>query len=174
MIFPSHDSCMIFSNDEIRTYFICELEKCNITCSCIVGERYVNKDVAENYDYITFDGEKQDFFISFSRGEASIFINDDEIMFIDDNEKRYYTIEDTYDNIVYEGSLTELSHKEILMKLVSIIKLLYGSRKMRVLKKPLPNQNLLYPRFDYKLLLENPFIQCGIYQFDNIVIEINS
>ena len=43
----------MFSNDEIRTYFIDELEKARITCSCIVGETYVDKYVSEDYDYIT-------------------------------------------------------------------------------------------------------------------------
>ena len=165
---------MIFSNDEIRTYFIYELEKCKITCSCIVGETYVDKYVTEDYDYITFDGEKQDFFISFSQCEVSIFINEDKIMFIDDNEKKFYTIEDTYDNIVYEGSLIDLSHEEILKKLVSIIKLLYGTKEMKVIKNLSHDQNLLYPRFDYKLLVNNPFVQGGIYKFDNIMIEINA
>ncbi len=163
---------MIFSNDEIRNYFIYELEKSNINCSCIVGDKYVDKDVTDNFDYITFDGEKQDFFISFCQCESSIFINDDKIMFIDDNEKKFYTIEDTYENIVYEGSLINLSHEDILKILASIIKLLFGLKKMKVVKKKLSNQNMLYTRYNYKLLIENPFVRNGIYEFNNIVIEI--
>lgn len=173
MISHNHKRYLIFSNDEIRTYFIDELEKAKITCSCIVGERYVDKYVSKDYDYITFDGEMQEFFISFSQCEVSIFINEEEIMFIDDNEKKFYTIEDTYENIVYEGSLNDLSHDEILKKLVSIVKLLYGTKELKILKSLSSNQELLYPRYNYKLIIKNPVVKSGIYKFDNIIFEIN-
>ena len=94
-------------------------------------------------------------------------------MFIDDNEKRFYTIEDTYENIVFEGSLINLSHQEILKKLALIIKILYGKKEMKVLKTLSSNQGLLYPRYDYKLSIKNPVVRSGIYKFDNIVFEIN-
>ena len=174
MISPNHKWCLMFSNDEIRTYFIDELEKARITCSCIVGETYVDKYVSEDYDYITFDGKKQDFFISFYQCEVAIFFDQEKIMFIDDNEKRFYTIEDTYENIVFEGSLINLSHQEILKKLALIVKILYGKKEIKVLKTLSSNQDLLYPRYDYKLSIKNPVVRSGIYKFDNIVFEINS
>ena len=166
--------CMEFSNDEIRKYLICELERSQINCSCMIDDEYVDKYSNKNFEYITFDGEKQDFFISFYGCETSIFIYDYKIMFIDDNEKNFYTIEDTYDNIVYEGKLSHLTHEEIFKKLVSVIKLLYGCKKLTVSTQKSLNQNTLYPCFEYKLMVENSFVQNGIYKFDNITIEVYS
>lgn len=169
----SDNWCLNYSNDEIRAYFISELEKSDIPCSCIVGDNYVGQDANEPFEYITFDGKKQDFFISFCQCEVSIFFNEEEIMFIDNNEKKYYTIEDTFGNIVYEGNLNNLSHRQILTFFVSIIKFIYGSEKITVKKKPLSDHGFLYPGFEYRLLIYNPLLKSGIYDFENITFEIN-
>ncbi|UIO43441.1 hypothetical protein LOY85_04580 [Brevibacillus brevis] len=60
------------------------------------------------------DGEKQDLFISFNGNQTSIFVRDEELMFIDESTKGSYTTSDTFGNAVYEGTLRNLTHAEML------------------------------------------------------------
>lgn len=86
----------------------------NVDCKYIVDDNYVTENCKKDFEYITFDGEKQEFYISFLKCQTSIFFRNSEIMFIDDNEKNNYTISDVYGNIVYEGKLNNLSHEQLL------------------------------------------------------------
>lgn len=91
-------SCMQFSNEEPWKYFITIFEN-NPT----VAIRTLSDDDSEieitsstPIQFICFDGEKQDLFIRFNGNQTSIFVYDEEIMFIDENSKGLYTTSDTF------------------------------------------------------------------------------
>lgn len=163
--------CMNFSNSEIQKFIIDKLDY-SVDCKYIVDDNYVERDSKKDFEYVTFDGEKQEFYISFLKRQTSIFIYNNEIMFIDDEEKKNYTISDVYGNIVYEGALKKLSHEQILTMLCQLINLFYGSKNIEVLQEPLSNPSGSYPKYNYRLRVSNPFYQTGVYKFENIKIEV--
>lgn len=162
---------MDFSNDEVIRFLINKLNDA-INCKYIIDDNYVSKDCNQDFEYISFDGEKQEFYISFLKSQTSIFIYNYEIMFIDDKEKEKYTISDVYENIVYEGILKNLSHEQILTMLCQLINLIYGSKNIEVLQEPLSEQSGSYPKYNYRLKVSNPLYKTGVYKFENIEIEI--
>ncbi|MDE5582164.1 MAG: hypothetical protein K2J08_00460 [Ruminococcus sp.] len=165
---------MDFSNNEIRKFLIDKLNKNNINCKYIIDDSYVDYNCEKSFEYITFDGEKQNFFISFLKIQTSLFIYDNEIMFIDDYERKFYTSSDTYGNIVYEGCLKSLSHEQILSIFYKLINLFNGVVKIEVCQEQLSEQYENYPKYNYKFRIVNPFIKEGIYKFSNIEIEVNN
>ncbi len=126
------DWCMNFTNREIIKYLVNRLD---LDIRYLVNDEYVEADCHEDFEFITFDGEEQDFFIMFLKCQTSIIKDDYEIMFIDDNEKTYYTTSDVYDNVVYEGNLNHLTHVQILDLLYSFISILKNCRIINVYKK---------------------------------------
>ena len=149
--------CMDFSNSEIQKFTIDKLDY-NVDCKYIVDD--------------TFDGEKQEFYISFLKCQTSIFFRNSEIMFIDDNEKNNYTISDVYGNIVYEGKLNNLSHEQLLTMFCKFIDLLYRAENIEVIQELLPKQDGSYPKYNYWLRVYKQFCENSVYCFDNIKVEV--
>jgi hypothetical protein len=163
--------CMSFSNSEIQKFIIDKLDY-NVDCKYIVDDNYVERDSKKDFEYVTFDGEKQEFYISFLKRQTSIFFFNSEIMFIDDNEKKNYTISDVYGNIVYEGKLNDLSHEQLLTKFCTFINLLYKAENIEVIQKPFPKQDGNYPRYNYRLKVYKKYCENCVYCFDNIEVEV--
>ncbi len=60
----------------------------------------------------------------------NFFVNDIEIMFIDENSKGIYTSSDVYNNVVYEGNLRDMSHEEMLKMFSDIILCFFMMQKI--------------------------------------------
>lgn len=163
--------CMDFSNSEIQKFIIDKLDY-NVDCKYIVDDNYVTENCKKDFEYITFDGEKQEFYISFLKCQTSIFFRNSEIMFIDDNEKNNYTISDVYGNIVYEGKLNNLSHEQLLTMFCKFIDLLYRAENIEVIQELLPKQDGSYPKYNYWLRAYKQFCENSVYCFDNIKVEV--
>lgn len=164
--------CLEFSNTEIKKYLIDRLEDDEIHCACIVDDRYVGHNSIEDFECVTFDGERQEFFMNFYGNQVSLFVHNNELMFIDDNDKKHYTISDIQGNIVYEGTLTNLSHKDILNLFYQMIVLFNRSEMMCFSSKLLCEKYENYPRYIYEIKITNPTVEAGVYQFANIQIEV--
>ena len=86
MINNSSKWSMEFTNDEIKRYLTDKTKEWAEVCY-LVDDIYVEENCKDNFDYITFYGTKQNFYISFYGTQTAIFFNNNEIMFIDDDEK---------------------------------------------------------------------------------------
>lgn len=117
--------CMKFSNEELKKYMIEYLisNACDNKLFRFLSEDgdEIEINTSEKIGTIVFDGEKENLFISFYDIHTSIFVYEKEIMFIDEAAKNAYTSSDVYDNVVYEGKLREMSHKEMLEMFSEII-----------------------------------------------------
>lgn len=165
--------CMHFSNDELKRYLIDEMSS-NSDVRCIVNDKYVSYDCDIDFEYITFDGMKQEFYVSLYKFQTCIFTNNEEIMFIDDDEKEHYTWSDVESCIVYEGNLAEKTHEQILELIVSFLKLFHFSSDMKVRKEVIKKNNKdPYTKYKYYININNPTVKNGKYQFENIIIEVN-
>lgn len=179
--------CMLFTNEEIIEYLVKPL---NVESKLII--RMANSEdneIFENIDekicYVSFDGEKENFHISFYGHQTSIFISDEEkaperkftfnmeFMFIDDIEKQYYTSSDTGGNVVYEGSLRDKTHKEILQLFYEFIMLLAGTTKMTVEENKVSQENGRYPKCNYIVRICNECSMKKSIKFDNILFITN-
>ncbi len=114
--------CMEFSNNDIYSFFITKFRKHeNLDIRILADGDKIDLTSKTPIEFVCFDGEQEDFFISFLGYQTSIFIQNQEIMFIDDSIKNNYTTSDIYDNIVYEGQLSILSKEEILSLMAEIV-----------------------------------------------------
>lgn len=118
-------SCMKFSNEEIKKYMIEYLIDNSLRNESI---RFLSEDgdeieidSSQKIGTIVFDGKDENLFINFYGIHTSIFVYNEEIMFIDENSKGTYTSSDVYNNVVYEGNLREMSHEEMLKMFSEII-----------------------------------------------------
>ena len=120
-----NESCMKFSNNELKKYLIDNVLKCggsnlDIRLLSEDGEE-IDKNADIKIETIVFDGDAENLFISFYSAQTSIFSFDEEIMFIDEKSKGIYTSSDVEKNVVYEGSLREMTHEEMLQMFADII-----------------------------------------------------
>lgn len=166
--------CMNFTNNEIKTYLIERLKR-NADVKYIVNDKYVASDCQEDFECITFDGIKQEFYVSFLKSQTSIFVHNNEIMFIDDNEKKYYTSSDVDDCIVYEGILNNKSHEQILELILKFIQLFQGASNIQVVEVKIVADSVdSYTRKKYIINIDNPYVNNGKYEFDNIIMNVGS
>ena len=119
------EHCMKFSNEELKKYMVEYLINNSWDNRLI---RFLSEDndeieidSSEKIGTIVFDGEDENLFINFYGIHTSIFVYDEEIMFIDEDSKGIYTSSDVYNNVVYEGNLREMSHEEMLQMFSEII-----------------------------------------------------
>ena len=82
--------CMKFSNEEIRAYMVDYLISNSMDNKLI---KYLSEDgdeiqfnTSEKIGTIVFDGDDENLFINFYGIHTSIFVDDTEIMFIDENQ----------------------------------------------------------------------------------------
>lgn len=172
MINNSSKWSMEFINDEIKRYLTDKTKEWAEVCY-LVDDIYVEENCKDNFDYITFDGTKQNFYISFYGTQTAIFFNNNEIMFIDDDEKEHYTSSDVFDNVVYEGKLNDKSHKQILELILKFVNLLHGVTDIEIKQEVLiPDSLESYGKSNYIININNPLVASGKYIFENIEINI--
>ncbi|MBQ8983541.1 MAG: hypothetical protein IJ079_08115 [Lachnospiraceae bacterium] len=164
--------CMNFSNAELKSYLIDKMTPFT-DVKCIVNDQYVSYDCNDDFEYITFDGTIQEFYISLHKFQTCIFINNEEIMFIDDEEKKHYTWSDVESCIVYEGNLFGKTHKQILELIMEFLNIFRGSSNMIVKKEIIQtDEKCSYTKYKYYINVNNPNVGSGKYQFDNIIINV--
>ncbi|URZ02569.1 hypothetical protein CLAUR_025810 [Clostridium felsineum] len=173
-LYQETDWCMKFTNEEILKYFINSFDNnSDVDISILSDDEEISKDSNKNIETVCLDGEKQELFVDFLKCQTSIFIMDTEIMFIDDKAKKNYTSSDTAYNVVYEGNLRCMTHKEILEMFVEIINCCIGTYEVYVEEKKIDNHNnSSYETFKYEINLKVNKAKKKKLNYNNICINI--
>lgn len=116
-LYKREEFCMSFSAKEVEEGFIAKLK--NIANISIQAD-YEGPN--GSIDYVCIQLKNTDLAIRFYGFETAIFIYNEKIMLVDDVQKRKYTLDHIYGNVVYAGSLRELTHEEILELLFELTK----------------------------------------------------
>ena len=169
--------CMNFNNEELLEFFVAPLSKYPKVNIHLFSSDDVEifHDSTEKIEYITFDGEigESEFYISFLGCQTSIFLLNEEFMFIDDDAKETYSSSDTYNNVVYEGLLKNKTPKEILELLCDIIVVLVGTKEISITESLISQADIQYPKNDYIVKISNGSGIKDRTKFDNIMFVIN-
>lgn len=141
--------CMKFSNEELKDYLydrFCGNTDLKIRC---LSEDDMDIDInsTEKIGGIVFD-EKENIFIMFLGVHTSIFAYDTEIMFIDEKSKNAYTSSDVAYNVVYEGNMREMTHKQMLEMFSEIILCFIDAINVSVIQTDVP-ENKNYKQYKY-------------------------
>lgn len=125
--------CMQFNNDELLDDFIKKFDSYqNLFIKCLTeDEEEIDFSSNKKIETILFD-ESEKIFITFYGYQTSIYISDIEIMFIDESTINTYTSSDVYNNILFEGKLREMSHKQILQMFCKLISCFFDSQDIVV------------------------------------------
>lgn len=109
-LYKESECCMEFNNEEILDYFVKPLkDKPNLMIKILTEDKEIPDFENGKIEIVCLDGDKEELYISFMGCQTSIFIKNEEIMFIDEKAKSNYTISDTKYNVVYEGILRKLT-----------------------------------------------------------------
>ncbi|MBG9941414.1 hypothetical protein ABE237_05525 [Brevibacillus formosus] len=142
--------CMQFSNEELYKYLITKFDTNRDVIIKTLSEDDQEVEITSNIpiQFICFDGDKQDLFISFNGNQTSIFVKDEELMFIDESTKGSYTTSDTFGNVVYEGTFRNITHEEMLTLFAEIITCFIGAIEVEIIEKEVPSDKQ-YKKYDY-------------------------
>lgn len=168
--------CMEFSNEELYKYLITKFENnSDVIIRTLSDDEEVEIMSNIPVEFICFDGDKEDLFISFYGNQTSIFIKNQEIMFIDENTKGRYTTSDTFGNAVYEGTLRNLNHIEILTLFVEVITCFIGAIEVEIIEKEVPcdinyKEYNYYKPHSYEINVKNNNLERKQKVFENIMI----
>ena len=172
--------CMEFSNDEIAQYLV---EPIKAHLGSEVGMYATNSDgeieeIAamsgeQRAEYVVFDKSNTGFYARFDGIQTSLFFALNEIMFIDDNCKAHYTADDTFTAAVYEGTLRDKTHAQILQLIAEIAAVAAGAADVEIDETPLDDPDAGYPRYAYNITLTNDSGVSGTFEFGNIRFSVN-
>jgi len=185
--------CMYFSNESIFEFLINPLKAYPQLDIHAFNEDDVeiDYDSQEKIKYINLDGKKENFCVSFRGHNTSIFISDEdraaqkksiwdinwtfneEFMFLDDDVKTKTTYSDTAGNIVYEGTLKDKTHAEILKLIHDFAVVLMGATKIEQYISGFSKGGPEYPKHKYIIKITNSTKEKRKVIFDNITFLIN-
>jgi len=125
-------------------------------------------------DYINLDGNNDGFNVMFFGHMIAIFFKNEEFMFIDDLYRKMQTTSETQGNVVYEGELRCLTHKEILELIRKFVILLTDSKKITVNEEKQDDRGLQYPKCNYEIELIKDVVEPEEVQIENITFLIKN
>lgn len=166
-----------FENEEIKDYLVETVLSKNK--NVVENIRYLSDygddiifDDKEKYHVVVFDGTEEELCVNFYGDHVSIFINEIEIMFIDESSINTYTSSDIVDNVVYEGKIFNLSHQCFLGKLAEIILCFIDAENIDV--EYIRDNNLkdhkYFEAYRYIINVEKSTMEHGTYEYGNIRI----
>lgn len=161
--------CMDFSNSEIKEFLV---DNYSLNCSFFIDDKEVDINDKRCIEWISIKGSSHRIDIYFLKSETSIFVDEEEFMFIDDNEKKHYCSSDIFDNVVYEGNLNALSHKQILTLIGDFISIFYNGQILDIRKK-LMFKDKNYDKYNYLIAIKEDDQNRKEYTFDNITFTFN-
>lgn len=171
-----NEYCMKFRNEEIKEEFYNKLSKeirSNAICIAEDGTK-IDFESGRKIETIAFD-EEETIAIMFLGYQTSIYVYDEEIMFIDENSKGTYTISDVYENVVYEGRMREMSHAQMLSMFVKIISCFMDATSVHVTQLSV-SETGEYQKYNYYkphmfiINVENGHTDKQSQTFENITI----
>ncbi len=174
-LYKIDELCMGFTNQEILDYFVTLIQ--NIPGLEIILSSYDTDNIPCNSDerirHVSLDGIEENFFVSLHNHQISVFILNEEFMFIDDEAKKNTVSSDTYHNVVYEGYLRDKTHQEILSIVLKLLTILYGTEKIEIAEEIVSQNGVQYPKCNYIVKLTKSKEEKQEIQFENILFSIN-
>ncbi|CAH1226408.1 MULTISPECIES: hypothetical protein [Paenibacillus] len=173
-VYDNGQLCMDFSNEEIITYLVEPLSKHpKVELRVLSGDEEFIPASGKRIEYVVLDGEHEDVHVSFYRHQTSIFFLNEEMMFIDDAVKGNYTSSDTYGNVVYEGSLRDKSHQEILELIYEMLTIVIGVKSTTIEETKISQVGLEYPKCEYKIKMTSDEMVTKIVKYANVTLYLN-
>lgn len=171
-----NEYCMKFGNEEIKEYFYNKFSKdiqTKIICIAEDGAR-IDFESGRKIETIAFD-EEENIAIMFLGYQTSIYVYNEELMFIDERSKGTYTISDVYENVVYEGKMREMSHEQMLGMFVKILLCFIKATSVHVTQLDIPERSGYQAYNYYKphmfiINVENGHANKHSQTFENITI----
>ena len=114
ILYQNEEFCMEFSAEELETELIDKL-KSDFNVDIQIDYEGPNNSI----DYISIEPEKDNLAIRFYGFETALYVFDEKIMLVDDNQLEKYAFSHTYGNVIYNGKLRILTHAEILSLLLN-------------------------------------------------------
>ncbi|EPY05631.1 hypothetical protein PAALTS15_18913 [Paenibacillus alvei TS-15] len=168
-VYSEGQLCMEFTNEEIMNYLVEPLKKhSNICVKALTLDEKEVQDTNEQIRYVSIDEDK-DCYFSFLGFQTSLFVLEEEFMFIDDEAKEDIVSSHTYGNVVYEGSLRDKSHKEILELMYQISSILVNVKELEIEERKVSQTGIQYPKCEYNVKLISDVIEKGSISFSNIL-----
>ena len=166
---------MKFTNEEIIRYLIEPAERDRSIEICISTDETtdVARDTHNRITYVSFDGNKEELYVSFMDDTISIFVLNEEIMFLDDKVKESVSSSDTYHNVVYEGTLRDKTHEEILKLIHDVIMIVKGAKEIQIEETVIEQVGIHYPKCKYIVRISKDNKEKRDVQLDNIQFIIN-
>lgn len=184
-LYPKDSYCMEFTNEEIETYLLAPLrEKLDVLIELDSGEKRPFYQGSKKIKWVSFDGPKDNFAIAFYGCQTSIYATDEtprpnrtwtynmDFMFIDDIFSKVIRSSDTDGNVVYEGTLRDKTHEEILTLFRQFILVLSGIDGMEV-RQTLIGEEMCRPKYSYVVTLSKPSHPEETISYENILFRIN-
>lgn len=171
-----NEYCMKFRNEEIKENFYNKFSKeiwSKIICIAENGDK-IDFESGRKIETVAFD-EEEKIAIMFLGYQTSIYVNDKELMFIDENSKGTYTISDVYENVVYEGRMREMSHEQMLSMFVKIISCFIEATSLHITQIDVPETSgyqtyNYYKPYMFIINVENGHVDKQSQTFENITI----
>ena len=182
-LYKDDEYCMQFTYNEIKEFLIKPLFQNENVAPFI--KPIIDFHLDKNFNFIDIGPlELQDIrdislSVHFCNLSTNIFFADEEIMLIDDNAKSYISPSDAYKNAVYEGSLRDKTHKEILKIIYDIVCILINStggeiHETLVKERDEPEKGIyIFPLCDYIIDIKNDLNKSYHVQIENILFRIN-
>ena len=170
-----NEDCMKFNNKELKEYLYDKfLENGSLQVKCLsVNDEETDIMSNTKIETITLD-ENENISIMFFGYQTSIFVYNQEIMFIDENSKGTYTSSDVYNNVVYEGTLREMSHEQMLHMFFEIIMCFIDATNVSMTQSAVPENK--YKKYKYykphifTINVKNKHTSQKVSKYENITI----
>lgn len=160
-------NCLDFSKEEWEMYLARPIKE-------LYGiELIYSYSDDDKVDEIQFKGISDDDLTiqPFNNGMVSFFVQKEMIIFIDDKMKN--TVRGVEGCIIYEGSLRDKSHNQILNLFLELFTILLGTEKIEY-KEQLASKKGYYRINNYNVNLVNKRKNNSIIKFENITFNISN
>jgi hypothetical protein len=172
-MYAVEEDCMAFTEEILETYLFDKIRKYSgieLNYSFCEKSKFTG-DIIGKLNCVSFDGIKENFVIRFfNSAMISIFLFDEQFMFIDDALKK--EVRGIDGCIVYEGYLRDKTHEQILDIIFELFKILYGAEKIEY-EEQLVTKIGFYRKNNYIVRINKPNCEKQTIQFENILFLIN-
>ncbi|WP_167959204.1 hypothetical protein [Anaerosporobacter faecicola] len=169
-LYPDEQYMLKFTNHEIMNYLVEPItaqgnHKFNITM--------YEKKKGEKERIFSIEFVDENIEILFYEHLIGIFVFDEEIMFFDDHAKEELSGSETYHNVVYEGTLRDKTHEQILNMIYKVFMILEGTKKIMIEETVYEQIGIHYPKCRYIVKLTQKNVVPYEIILENIHFRIN-
>lgn len=174
-LYPNEQYMLSFTNEEIIKYLIepAKLHNDIQIRTLTYGEVNIPNHTKNRIFEVSFDSKKNHLRILFYDHLIAIFVLEEELMFLDDKVKEFQSGSETYDNVVYEGTLRDKTHAEALNLIYDVIMIVKGAKKIHIEETIIEQVGIHYPKCEYVVRISKDNKKKQDIQLDNIHFIIN-